>query len=379
MFDTEFAPALAPGPAPGCAGAADWRKLPGVRTMSAVRAALQARLGAGCTLALWPQREPAARMRMSLYAEDDSLPQMADWTDAFQLQGPCGAIQLSDGARWLRALTGIDLGDDFGMQPGTDEWLAGALLGGLDATPLAGCALLQRGGIGPLEDECILRWVLHSGQHSVACHARASAATWCALLARADWRTQPASLRQFPMLPVSTAIVLARHRLPQHAVLALRPGDIILPAAPSFGCDGRGRLRLGGCMLAVAYAAPNHLEILDLEHCMEQQDIDGGAALQPAAIADIADGAMEGDEQAATVPAGEALLAVPVTLDFLLGRVQLPLGRLQQLAVGSVLEISHGSPTEVAIDCGGRLLGHAEVLDVEGRLGLRVTRWGGAS
>lgn len=368
MFDTYFAePAevLTPAAPPAPAATAAWHTLPGVRTMSAARAALFARLGAGCTLELWPQREACARIRMTLYAEDDSMPQTADWTDSLQLQGPCGAIQLSDGTRWLRALSGIDL--DAG-----DEWLCGAVLGALDGTPLAGCGLLQRGGIGPLDDECILRWVLHSEHHSVACHARASAATWCALLARADWRTQAASLTHFPRLPVSTAVTLARHTLPHDAAFALRPGDIILPNAPAFGCDGHGRMRLGASMLAVVHVAPNHLEILDMEPCMEEQDIDGGANALP-----LAEIAMTGDDDEA--PGGDPLLAVPVTLDFLLGRVQLPLARLQQLAVGSVLELTHGSPAEVAIDCGGRLLGHAEIVNVEGRLGLRVTRWGGAS
>lgn len=405
MFEIQSAPELAPARP----GAADWRQLPGVRTMTAARAALQARLGAGCMLALWPERAPDARMRMSLYADDDSLPPMADWRGALQLHGPCGAIELADGARWLRALTGIDLGDEAGLRDdathGPDDWLCGAVLGGLDATPLAGCAQLRRSGGRAPEDAVVLRWVLHSGRHSVACHARASAATWCALLARADWRTQAASRHQFPLLPISSAIVLARHALPHALACALRPGDIILPDAPVFGCDGHARLRLGGCMLRVAHAAPNHLEILDLEHCMEQQDLDDGALLPLAAISHtpnpIAAGAVDGpaadewtanpitadaqavagqaQDDALAGPPGAALLAVPVTLDFLLGRVQLPLGRLQQLAVGSVLELTHGSPAAVSIDCGGRLLGQAEVLDVEGRLGLRVTRWGGAS
>lgn len=348
---------------------AGWRTLPGVRSMSAARAALHARLGPGCTLALWPERAPDARMQMTLYAEDDSVPQSADWSDAVQLQGPFGAIELSDGPRWLRALSGIDLDAGQGMQ---SDWLCGAVLGALDGTPLAASAALQRGGIGPLDDECILRWVLHSSRHSVACHARASAATWCALLARGDWRTEAATLAHFPALPVASAIVLARHTLPAAAAQALRPGDIILPDVPAFACNGQGRLRLGALSLAVAWRAPNHLDILHLEPCMEQHDDEGGAGALP-----LADLTTDGGESAAFD--AQALQAVPVTLDFLLGRVQLPLARLQQLAVGSVLEVSHGSPFAVAIDCGGRLLGHAEIVDVDGRLGLRVTRWGGAA
>lgn len=357
MFDTEFAPSpLAVRP-----------PSPGVRALSGARAALFARLGAGCSLDLWPQRPADERIRMTLYADDGRA--TLDWTGSMQLHGPCGALQLSDGARWLRALGGVDPGD------GADAWLCGAVLGALDGTPLEACARLQPGALGQVDDEVVLRWVLHSGHHSVACHARAGAATWCALLAQADWRTRSAPLAHFAALPITSSVVLARHTLPRAAFDALYPGDIVLADRPAFDCAGRGRLTLAGHALDVAWRSPNYLDILHLEPCMEQQDMDDGGAALP-----LSDFGIGGDERAAGAgmdPA--ALAALPVTLDFVLGRVQLPLGRLQQLAAGSVLELSHGSPLDVAIDCGGRVIGRAEVLDVEGRLALRVTRWGGAS
>jgi len=374
MSETEFAPQ-----ASAATSVRAWAALPGIRRMSAARAALQARLGGGCTLDLWPERAPDARLRMTLYAGDDSAQQAPDWSAALHLHGPCGALELSSGARWLRALSGIDLDEGLGLD---DDWLCGALLGTLDGTPLEACARVQRGGIGPLDDEVVLNWVLHDGRHSVACHARAGAATWNALLARAGWRTRTAPLAHFPHLPVNAAIVLARHTLPHHAAHALRPGDIVLPDAPLFDPAGRGRLRLAGHQLDVAWRAPNHLDILHLEPLMEH-DIDNGDGELPLseiahAVHDVHDTHDTHDAPAAAID-GDALPAVPVTLDFVLGRVQLPLARLQALAPGSVLELSHGSPLEVAIDCGGRFLGHAELLDVEGRLGLRVTRWGGAA
>lgn len=385
MFDTEIADQQADA-APMRARA--WAPLPGMRSMSSARAALQARLGAGCTLDLWPERAPDSRIRMSLYG-DDALAAQVDWRAALQLHGPCGVLELSNGARWLRALSGIDLDEGIGLD---DEWLCGALLGTLDGTPLEACASIRRAGASPADDAVVLCWVLHDGRHSVACHARAGAATWNALLARADWRTRATPLAHFPRLPVDAAIVLARHSLPHHAAHALRPGDIVLPDEPLFDSEGRGRLHLAGHQLDVAWRAPNHLDILHLEPRMEHDhgnghvsdsdsgtdsdcDSDAGAsALPPSGIA-----AQDANDAPAAAIDGDALLAVPVTLDFVLGRVQLPLARLQALAPGSVLEVRHGSPLEVAIDCGGRLLGHAEVLDVEGRLGLRVTRWGGAA
>lgn len=344
------------------------RALPGMRTMSAARAALHARLGGGCSLLLWPGRDPDQQIRMTLYAADPD--DGADWDDALLLHVPCGAFQLSSGVRWLRALSGIDLGEP--GQP-LDPWLCAALLGALDGTPLEAGSELARAGVAP-DDAVVLRWVLHSRHHSVACHARASAGAWSSLLARADWHRAATPLTQLAALPVRTSVVVARHTLAHAAAFALRPGDIILPDSPAFDCAGQGRIRLAGQLLTVAWHAPSHLDILDLESAMDQYDPEAGVVTLPPS---------DFDTREAGHPApgleSDALTAVPVRLDFVLGRIELPLARLQQLAAGSVLELHDGSPLDVAIDCGGRLLGRAELLDVEGRLGLRVTHWMGAA
>ena len=340
-----------------------WQALPEVPRLSPDRAALSARLGRGCSVAL------DGSGRLGLFAEGEGQAQVVDWSDPVQLHGAFGALQLADGARLLRGLTGVDLGDGV---PG--EWLCAALLGRLAGTPLANATRLQRGALGPLDDECILQFILRSPQHSIVCHARASAATWCALLAGANWQRERAALSHFAALPVACVVTLARHTLPMSALAALREGDVLVPDAPVFDCDGAGVVHIGPITLRVAHAAPNRLTILSLEHGMEQQDSMESAALP------LDDWQEEGAPAPAEARLPDALLeSLPLTLDFVLGRVRLPLGRLQELGPGSVLDIAGGSPADIAIEAGGQRLGRAEIVNVGGRLGVRVVQWGGLS
>lgn len=67
--------------------------------------------------------------------------------------------------------------------------------------------------------------------------------------------------------------------------------------------------------------------------------------------------------------------SVPVTLSFELGKASLPLADVRTLGQGAVVLFSGGSPASVAIVSAGQTLGYGEIVDVEGRLGIRVTRW----
>ncbi len=67
-----------------------------------------------------------------------------------------------------------------------------------------------------------------------------------------------------------------------------------------------------------------------------------------------------------------------LTLHFELGRLRLTLDQLRALGPHSVLDLRHGSPQSIAIACGGAEVGRGEVVNVDGRLGVRITRWDGA-
>jgi type III secretion protein Q len=88
--------------------------------------------------------------------------------------------------------------------------------------------------------------------------------------------------------------------------------------------------------------------------------------------ADASDETAPGDAQE---DAHSDLDAVPVALSFELGKVSLPLADVRLLGPGGVVLFSDGSPASIAIVSAGQTLGRGELVDVEGRLGIRVTQW----
>ncbi|MFM0305098.1 type III secretion system cytoplasmic ring protein SctQ [Paraburkholderia sediminicola] len=75
----------------------------------------------------------------------------------------------------------------------------------------------------------------------------------------------------------------------------------------------------------------------------------------------------------------DALDQVPVTLHFDLGRCDMTLAQLRTLAPGSVLELGRAPGRAVAIRTDGLLVGHGELVEVDGLLGVAITslRWPG--
>lgn len=66
-----------------------------------------------------------------------------------------------------------------------------------------------------------------------------------------------------------------------------------------------------------------------------------------------------------------------VEVRFELGRSQMPLGQLQMLAEGGVipLERDYSSPVDVVV--GGRRVGEGEIVDIDGKIGVRLVRFQG--
>ncbi|MYM99231.1 hypothetical protein GTP90_35890, partial [Rugamonas sp. FT81W] len=79
---------------------------------------------------------------LTLHMASDPSP---SWLEPLSIQGGFGRIELVRGARLLRALTGIDLGDD-SLAPHWD-WLQSAVCARLAGTPLADADGLTRGGL----------------------------------------------------------------------------------------------------------------------------------------------------------------------------------------------------------------------------------------
>ncbi|MFC5474012.1 FliM/FliN family flagellar motor switch protein [Paraherbaspirillum soli] len=295
---------------------------------------------------------------------------MTATTDALTLVGPYGSIQLTQGVRVMRALSGIDLGDA-PVDGDAAQWLQAAVLGRLQATPFAAATQLMRGAQTTFSDGVALQLVVRSAQHAVISEIRAEAGAMLAWLSDGGWRNAPDAFDHWADLTLSWPVSLASHALEASALSGLQAGDVIVPATPRFLCGGEGDLGLGSVAARVQYLAPCSLQIITLEKKLEQTDyqqefdqVSAGADLPPAATED-------GGPYT-------TLDQVPVLLEFRMGQVSMTLGELRTLAAGNILQINGGSPESVAIVVAGRTLGRGELVEVGAQLGIRIVQWAGA-
>lgn len=321
--------------------------------IGAAHAALYRRMAGG----LW-----SSHAGMSLHLET------AEATDAgaglMGLEGPHGMFYLADGAALLHGLTGIDPRSATCVPAYRRDWIDGALLGRLAATPLSAMRSLKRDLMPPAPEGLVAMYLrLDDGTLMTGTLVRASAQSWLALLEHPAWRARVLPLAALAGLRITLPVRLGRHRLPEPALRSIGVGDIILPNTTHFDTQGAGRLPLGGLLAHVRYSGPGLLTILTLEtqlnHDSEDQT-DGG----------VPDEAAEANDA--------ALDQLPMALSFELGTLQLSLGQLRTLASGAVLQLAQGSADSIAIVCGGRHLGRGEAVDVDGRLGVRITSWSAA-
>ncbi|MFS2063452.1 FliM/FliN family flagellar motor switch protein [Duganella sp. CT11-72] len=338
-----------------------------VASISREQADLARQIGSGRQAAL-PALAPDALL--TLQAASDAAP---SWLEPLSVQGSFGRIELVRGARLLRALTGIDLGDDnHGPQW---EWLQAAVCARLHGTPLAGADSLAQGQLAVAAPGLVtLRLTLRGACHLITTHGRASAADWLRLLAGGDWLRLQSPFDGYAGLPLHLPLRLARHRLPRAMLAGLRPGDVLLPDGSAFDRSGQGHVTLGGLRATVRYQAPASLIILALETQMDAPHDMAQDLPQPAAAPDMLERPLDG---VPAVPAA-ALDQLPATLDIELGKLTLSLGALRGLAAGSTLLLAGADPAALEIRCAGRLLGRGEAVDVDGRLGVRITEWSAA-
>ncbi|MES2075948.1 MAG: FliM/FliN family flagellar motor switch protein [Pseudomonadota bacterium] len=341
-------------------------------------AALARLVGRGCAARL-----EALDATLELRLADGAA---VDWSQAVSLAGPFGLVELAQGARLLRALTGIDAGEA-GAAGEHAQWLQAAVLGRLAGTPFAAAERLLAAGAPQAADGRVLRLSLNTAAHALVLHARAGAASWLALLGETAWRARRLPLAAFGALPLPLALSVARHSLPLRACRALAPGDVILPDQPYFSCDGAGRIELGGLAVRVRYLAPGALTIIALEGRTDMQemnhladapdDVRGGPppaaeALATAQEQEQGQGQGQGQALGATF---DTLDALPLTLSFELGQARLSLGELRALGPGAILGFDGGGAAALAIMAQGRRLGQGEAVEVDGRLAIRITQW----
>ncbi len=82
---------------------------------------------------------------------------------------------------------------------------------------------------------------------------------------------------------------------------------------------------------------------------------------------------MDGDDPGPGPPAADPD-AIPITLTFEVGRLEVTLGELRRLGPGSVLQLGRGAGELVTIAAHGRTIGRGELVEVEGAVAVRIVR-----
>jgi type III secretion protein Q len=76
----------------------------------------------------------------------------------------------------------------------------------------------------------------------------------------------------------------------------------------------------------------------------------------------------------ATFSAPDPLADLPLALTLRCGALTLTLGQLRELGSGTVLEVNGVAPGHATLCHGDRVVAEGELVDVDGRLGLQITR-----
>lgn len=360
------------------------------RKMSTLHAALTRVVGVGLAAPM-ADDDAQAQLRINL-----SRPVSPAWTaaDPIVLAGAFGEIEFAEGTRFFRAISGIDLGMGGEEQR---QWLEAAILGRLGGTPFAQADRLGAGMAEVGDDSVTLRVALRTPFHVIAVDARADAGTWLNFLRSAEWLQEQAPEDRYAELPVALPVKIASHSMRVALLDSIAVGDTILPETAYFDCDGKGSIDVMGLRLRVRYQDFNRVEIVSLEGEMDiESNVDDekmgatpelAASLVPAPVASTEepDGSSEEAVSSPEEPAGDgappcsAQLAgverLPVKVDFELGHLQLSLAQLRTIGPGVLLQIEGASPSSVSVLSSGRLLGHGEIVDVNGQLGIRITDW----
>lgn len=152
-------------------------------------------------------------------------------------------------------------------------------------------------------------------------------------------------------LPLALRLEVGRSALSAAELGGLEPQDVVLIRHHRWQ-DG---------VVAVIIAA-------DLRYAAHLDD-DALTFLAPEEAAALNDEADQEPTEAALADVDD----VTVSVAFDLGRLELAIGELRRVSEGYVLNLQRPLDGAVALRVGGRLIGHGELVDIEGSLGVRVT------
>lgn len=186
------------------------------------------------------------------------------------------------------------------------------------------------------------------------------------LLALLDAGPWQAVRSPFPeRLPVSVAVVLGSLQLSVGQVRTVHVGDVLVPEFLRFCAEGLGLLSVGRLRLHVQIDDESGRRCLCIRSIEEVAVDDAFYEKTDVGHVDELQGRFEGDEP---------LEQLPLTFSVRCGTLKLSLGELRQLAPGVVLDIEGHDVGMAGLYYGERAVGHGQLVEVDGRLGLQLSR-----
>ncbi|MBM66286.1 MAG: hypothetical protein CMH55_08650 [Myxococcales bacterium] len=160
-------------------------------------------------------------------------------------------------------------------------------------------------------------------------------------------------------LPIDLAVRVASAHLDGETLKSVEPGDaIVFDRSLVTVIDGQ----LSGQAILAAPAGPDRFTLSLLD----------GGALRVEALDSLEEPMSEPTEKSVSDVIAED---VELTLNAELGRVRVTLAEVGGYGEGHVINLGKPVGTEVDLTLSGRLVGRGELMDIDGELGVRVTRW----
>ncbi|KTC49598.1 type III secretion protein [Pseudomonas fluorescens ABAC62] len=202
------------------------------------------------------------------------------------------------------------------------------------------------------------------GASRVAGYVWLSPESFLALCDAGPWRPMAAPVHGAFQLAI--AVTLGRLRLPIAQARTLRAGDVVIFEQCFFQADGNGhvqvgRRRLHGCIDDAT--GQLHLALTSIEDTSVDEEF---------SVPDIL-GHEEG-EPLVDMFGSEPFDELSIGLSVRCGTLELTLGELRNLAPGAVLGVAGYAPGMAGLYYGDRPIGQGQLVEVDGRLGLQLSR-----
>ncbi|QHF42933.1 type III secretion protein [Pseudomonas sp. S35] len=220
----------------------------------------------------------------------------------------------------------------------------------------------------PLTFGCRLTVTL--GDARAVSHLALAPETFLALHAAGAWQPLAHSLPN--SFRLSLPMILGRLKLPVSQVCNLRPGDVVLMDCPAFNTEGDGVLSLGRYRLEGRLDVDREALRLTL-FSIKETDVDE-VFVEPNDSYEWCEPEQTADETSADVFGHEPFDELAMSLSVRCGALLLSLGELRQLAPGAVLGVTGYAPGMAGLYYGDRPIGQGQLVDVNGRLGLQLSR-----